>query len=550
MQNNHSFRITARRIDLLGSSISASTIVVENGIITAIEPADDANCTTFLLPGFIDAHVHVESSLLIPSEFARMAVVHGMVGTISDPHEIANVLGVFGVEYMLKNAARVPFHFFFGAPSCVPATVFETAGDTINPAQVEYLLKRPDIWYLAEVMNYPGVLAGDEDMIAKIDAAKRCGKPVDGHAPGLRGDDVVRYAAAGITTDHECFTLDEALDKIKAGMWVQIREGSAARNFDALHTLLGSHPERVMLCSDDKHPDNLLEGHINVQVKRALSLGYNLFDVLRASSWNVKQHYNLPVGMLQVGDSADFIEIDSIEQFNILGTWIQGEQVASKGKTNIHHHEERPENRFHSREVKLEELFFPAQNGQLRVIEALEGQLITRELHLPPRINEEGNVLSQPDQDILKIVVVNRYHDAPPAIAFIRNFGLKKGAIASTVAHDSHNIIATGCTDEEILRAINLLMLSKGGLCAVDKEEDHLLALPVAGLMSNDDGWEVAKRYIHLDTFVKEKLGSKLRAPYMTLSFMALLVIPQLKLSDKGLFDGSTFRFTSNWAEA
>ncbi len=550
MQNTHSFRITARRIDLLSRSISASTLVVENGIIQSIEPANEVECTTFILPGFIDAHVHVESSLLIPSEFARMAVVHGMVGTISDPHEIANVLGVFGVEYMLRNAAKVPFHFFFGAPSCVPATVFETAGDAIDPQGVDYLLGKKDIWYLAEVMNYPGVLAGDPDMIAKIEAAKRHNKPIDGHAPGLRGEEAIRYASAGITTDHECFTLEEALDKIKAGMFIQIREGSAARNFEALHPLLASHPQKVMLCSDDKHPDNLLEGHINVQVKRALALGYNLFDVLSAASYNVKLHYNLPVGMLQVGDSADFIEIDNLEHFNIRGTWIRGEKVAENGKTNIHHQEERPENRFHSREVTLEELYLPVQDGNLRVIEALEGQLITRELHIPARVNEQGNCLSQPDQDVLKLVVVNRYQDAPPAISFIRNFGLKKGAIASTVAHDSHNIIATGCSDEEILRAINLLMISKGGLCAVDKEEDHLLALPVAGLMSNDDGWEVAKRYIHLDTFVKEKLESKLRAPYMTLSFMALLVIPQLKLSDKGLFDGSTFRFTSNWAEA
>ena len=549
MATTNTFRITAQCIDLLKQTILPQTLEIENGIITRITPATDEACTTFLLPGFIDAHVHVESSLLIPSEFARMAVVHGTVGTISDPHEIANVLGVFGVEYMLRNAAKVPFHFFFGAPSCVPATVFETAGDTIGPEGVEYLLKRPDIWYLAEVMNYPGVLNGDPDMLAKIAAAKRCGKPVDGHAPGLRGEEAMRYASAGITTDHECFTLEEALDKIKAGMFIQIREGSAARNFDALHPLLGSHPENVMLCSDDKHPDNLLEGHINVQVKRALALGYNLFDVLRAASWNVKQHYNLPVGMLQLGDAADFIEIDTIENFNILGTWIQGEQVAAHGKTNIHHHQEVPENRFHSRTVSTDEIFLQAQEGHLRVIEALEGQLITRELHLPARCNAEANVVSQPDQDILKIVVVNRYHDAPPAVSFIKNLGLKKGAIASTVAHDSHNIIAAGCSDEEIVRAINLLMISQGGLCALDQDEEHVLALPVAGLMSNDDGWEVARRYIHLDAFVKEKLGSPLRAPFMTLSFMALLVIPQLKLSDKGLFDGSTFRFTSNWAE-
>jgi len=541
--------LTAYCIDLLSNSINPRKITIEDGIIRNIESADESECNSFILPGFIDAHVHVESSLLIPSEFARMAVVHGMVGTISDPHEIANVLGVFGVEYMLRNAAKVPFHFFFGAPSCVPATVFETAGDTIDIPGVEYLLNRDDIWYLAEVMNYPGVLSNDPDMLGKIAAAKRIGKPVDGHAPGLRGDEAKRYADAGISTDHECFTLDEALDKIHAGMHILIREGSAARNFEALHPLLGSHPDKVMLCSDDKHPDNLLEGHINIQVKRALALGYNLFDVLRAASWNVKQHYNLPVGMLQIGDSADFIEIDNLEHFTILGTWIKGTKVAEQGKSFIQHQEERPENRFHSREVSEDELFVQAENGKLRVIEAHDGQLITTEFHASPRLDDSGNVLSQPDQDILKIVVVNRYQQAPPAISFIKNIGLKKGAIASTVAHDSHNIIACGCSDEEITRAINLLMISKGGLCALDHDEEHLLALPVAGLMSNGDAWEVAKHYTQLDSFVKEKLGSPLRAPFMTLSFMALLVIPNLKLSDKGLFEGNSFRFCGNWVD-
>ena len=539
-------QLYVKLIDLKLREIRPSRVTVEKGLIVSVEPASSDQCEHFVLPGFIDGHVHVESSLLIPSEFARMAVVHGTVGTISDPHEIANVLGVAGVEFMLDNASRVPFHFFFGAPSCVPATIFETAGDAIDSAAVEKLLARKDIWYLAEMMNFPGVLNGDPEVMAKIEAAKKLNKPVDGHAPGLRGPDAMAYAAAGITTDHECFTLEEALDKIAAGMKIQIREGSAARNFEALHPLLGTHPGKVMLCSDDKHPDNLLEGHINVQVKRSLALGYNLFDVLRAASWNVKEHYGLAVGMLQVGDAADFIEIDNTEDFTILRTWIKGEKVAENGKTLIRRVDEEAINHFHSRELKQSDFTLKPEEGKLRVIEALEGQLITNELLVDALVRDE-NVVSNPAEDILKIVVINRYNEAPPAISFIKNIGLKRGAIASTVAHDSHNIIAVGCSDEEICNAVNLLMISKGGLCAVHNDVEHLLALPVAGLMSTDDGWEIARRYIHLDEFVKESLGSTLKAPFMTLSFMALLVIPKLKLSDKGLFDGGAFRFCGNW---
>jgi adenine deaminase len=545
----NSFTKKARLIDLVKRTIEPVEIAVEDGILINIKPVPESECSSYILPGFIDAHVHIESSLLIPSEFARMASIHGTVGTISDPHEIANVLGIPGVEYMLQNAGKVPFHFFFGAPSCVPATAFETAGDCINPQGVETLLKRDDIWYLAEVMNYPGVLAGDADMMEKIDAAKRIGKPIDGHAPGLRGEMANRYAAAGITTDHECFTLDEALDKIEAGMHILIREGSAARNFEALHPLLRSHPDRVMLCSDDKHPDNLFEGHINVQVKRALQLGYNLFDVLRASSWNVKQHYKLPVGMLQVGDGADFIEIDSLDQFTVLETWIDGLRVAAHGKSFIQSIQEEAINKFHSRNIKPDQLRLEVSTGKIRVIEALEGQLITNELLVAPLISDTGNVISNLREDVLKIAVVNRYAEEPPAIGFIKNFGLKKGAIASTVAHDSHNIIAVGCSDEELCKAINLLMISKGGLCATCQDEEHLLALPVAGLMSTSNGFEVTRQYIHLDNFVKQTLGSNLRAPFMTLSFMALLVIPSIKLSDKGLFDAQKFRFCGNWGD-
>jgi adenine deaminase len=533
-----------KRIDLRQNKIVASQIEVANGRIVAIVDVPDETCEHFIMPGFVDAHVHIESSLMIPSEFARMAVLHGTVGTISDPHEIANVMGVSGVEYMLENAARVPFHFFFGAPSCVPATLFETAGDTIDPKDVEYLIKRNDIWYLAEVMNFPGVLAGDEDLLKKIESARRAGKPVDGHAPGLTGKDVLDYANAGISTDHECFTLEEALEKIAAGMKIQIREGSAARNFDALHPLLSLHPEKVMFCSDDKHPDSLAEGHINLLVKRSLELGYDLFDVLKAASKNTIEHYQLPVGLLEPGDAADFIIVDNLKDFNVLSTYVKGIKVAEKGKTHIASVAAEARNKFMVREVQLDELHVKPGGPAIKTIEALDGQLITNVIYEKPTVDEFGNCVSNTDRDVLKIAVINRYENKAPAIGFIKNIGLKRGAIASSVAHDSHNIVVTGCSDAEMQRAVNLLMQTRGGLCAVLGPEDHILPLPVAGLMSTSDAFATTETYIALDRFVKEKLGSHLRAPYMTLSFMALLVIPSLKLSDRGLFDGSKFCFT------
>jgi adenine deaminase len=544
MQQN--FRIFAHTINIVNKTTFPCEVVVENGKIVSIEPCDEDLCSTYILPGFIDAHVHIESSLLVPSEFARMAVLHGMVGTVSDPHEIANVLGVKGVEYMLEDAAQVPFHFFFGAPSCVPATQFETAGATLDVDAVSKLLLRSDIWYLAEMMNYPGVIQRDPDVMAKIAFAHQYHKPVDGHAPGLRGNDMKLYASAGIVTDHECFTLDEAIEKINAGMIIQIREGSAARNFEALHPLLKLHPEKVMFCSDDKHPDSLMEGHINLLVKRALALNYDLYDVLRAASLHVRNHYKLLVGMLQVGDQADFIEIDHPNSFQILRTWIRGECVAEIGKSNIKSVQPEIVNQFIEREIDPTEIeIIATEQPYICAIEAFEGQLITGSFKFPHGKKPGEKITAFPKEDVLKIVVVNRYENKPPAVAFIKNLGLISGAFASTVAHDSHNIIAAGCDDEAILKSIRLLMANKGGLAAVNESKHCVLPLPVAGLMSNLDAWKIANEYIQIDQFVKEKLGSPLRAPFMTLSFMALLVIPELKLSDKGLFDGKNFRFCS-----
>jgi len=535
-----SFSIEAQLIDLHSDSIYPARITVKDGKIESITRISNAP-DHFILPGFVDAHVHVESSMLIPSEFARLAVMHGTVATISDPHEIANVMGVKGVDYMIENGRKVPFHFFFGAPSCVPATGFETAGACIDANDIDALMQRDEILYLAEMMNFPGAINRDPEIMAKIDAAHKYNKPVDGHAPGLMGEPLKSYFSAGISTDHECFKYEEALEKLNLGMKVWIREGSAARNFEALIPLLHDFPDRMAFCSDDLHPDSLLEGHINLLVKRALAKGHKLFPVLKAASVNIIKHYNLPVGMLREGDGADFILIDNLTDFSIQKTYIKGCLVAEKGATYISPVASETINNFHCKTKKPADFAIPARSASVKVIEVLDGQLITNKLQLHCK-EKNGLAISDTDRDILKIAVVNRYADAPPALAFIKNFGLKRGAIASCVAHDCHNIVAVGTNDDDLCTAINLIIEAKGGISACDDQFRQVLALPVGGIMTNRDGFETAELYTTIDQAAKD-MGATLRAPFMSLSFMALLVIPQLKLSDRGLFDGNQFKF-------
>jgi adenine deaminase len=533
--------IKSNLIDIIAKKIYAAEVVIDNSKIVSITKISET-LNTYILPGFVDAHVHVESSMLVPSEFARIAVTHGTVGTISDPHEIANVLGVSGVDYMIDNAKQVPFHFYFGAPSCVPATNFETAGAVIDSNDIDQLLSRKEIVYLAEMMNFPGVIYKDKEVLKKIASAKKHNKPIDGHAPGLMGDDMKHYFDAGITTDHECFGYIEALEKLQHGVKVLIREGSAAKNFETLISLLKEYPEQIMFCCDDKHPDNLIESHINDHVKRAIKLGHDLYDVLRAASYNVINHYKLPIGLLQVGDSADFIEIDNIDDFTILKTYISGNLVAENGQSFITSVNAPIVNNFNCSLKQAADFKLKNESDRIRVIECLDGQLITDELCVQSysiKGFEESNI----EQDILKIAVVNRYHDAPVAKAFIKNVGLKHGAIASCVAHDCHNIVVVGTNDDDMCRAVNLIIKAKGGISLANGAEELVLELPIAGIMTNQAAEEVAVAYTKLDQRAKA-LGSKLRAPYMSLSFMALLVIPELKLSDKGLFNGKRFEFT------
>ncbi len=539
--DNENFSIAGQIVDIAGRTTYPGRIVVEQGIISSVETLEEAP-PHYLLPGFVDAHIHIESSLLVPSEFARLAVPFGTVATVSDPHEIGNVLGLDGVRYMLANGEQVPFKFYFGAPSCVPATPFETAGATIDVAGVTELLADKRIKYLAEMMNWPGVLARDPEVMAKIAAAQQAGKPVDGHAPGLRGEQARQYIAAGISTDHECFTAEEALDKLRHGMYVQIREGSAARNFAALHHLLHDHAHQMMLCSDDKHPDSLIEGHIDQLVRRAVAAGIDVYKVLQAACVNPVKHYGLEVGLLQPGDPADFIVVNNLQEFRVLQTYIDGQLVAQDGRSLLSHLPAEPVNQFACSPKRAADFALPVKGNTIKVIEALDGELVTNRLDLPATI-VNGLAVADPQRDILKLTVVNRYADEPPAVAFIKGFGLQQGALASSVGHDSHNITAVGVDDESLARAVNLVIANRGGLAAAGPDTEQVLPLPVAGLMSNRDGYEVAQDYIALDRLSKE-LGSSLRAPFMTLSFMALLVIPALKLSDKGLFDGERFAFT------
>jgi adenine deaminase len=532
--------IQGQLVDIENRKIFSAEISIENGKIIKIEEKQH-DVKSFLLPGFIDAHIHIESSMLVPTEFARLAVIHGTVATVSDPHEIANVLGKDGVKFMVENGNKSPLKFNFGAPSCVPATSFETSGAVINAGDIKELLALPEIKYLAEMMNYPGVIFKDEEVLKKIAWAKHYNKPIDGHAPGLRGEDAKKYAEPGISTDHECYTYEEAEEKLSLGMKVIIREGSAAKNFEALIDLLPEYYKNMMFCSDDKHPDDLVLGHINQLCARAIARGIDVFKVLEAACINPVTHYNLDVGQLKIGDPADFIMVQDLTHFEVLQTYIEGKLVAENGKSYIQPSAFEKPNNFNTSYKKIEDLKVPATGDDIKVIEAMDGELITNELKLQT-LEKDGNLISDIENDILKITVVNRYEDKPAAIAFIKNFGLKKGAIASSVAHDSHNIIAVGTSDEEICNAVNLIIKHKGGICSVNKKDEKILPLPIAGIISDKDGWEAGKLYQEIDKMAKD-LGSTLKAPFMTLSFMALLVIPDLKLSDKGLFSGKKFDF-------
>lgn len=535
--------ISGQIVDLVNSRIFEGTIGIENGKIINI---DESRChckSQFIMPGFVDSHVHIESSLLVPTEFARLVVPHGTVASVSDPHEIANVLGVDGVKYMIDVARKSPFKFYFGAPSCVPATVFETSGATINSDAIEELLSLDDIKYLAEMMNYPGVIFDDDEVVRKIESARRHNKPVDGHAPLLSGEELKKYCSAGIVTDHECSSIDEAREKIKLGMKIQIREGSAAKNFNNLIELLNESPETVMFCTDDAHPHDLINSHINELVKRAIDFGFNIFDVLRAATLNPIRHYNLEVGLLQKNDPADFIIVDNFNDFNILKTYINGELVAKNGKSLLDKIDVATVNNFVAEKVTASDFNVTDDGSDINIIGVVEGEIITDKIVGRTKVLD-NSLVSDVDNDILKIAVINRYEKKKPSVGFIKNFGLKRGALASSVAHDSHNVVIIGCDDESMANAANMIIENNGGFAIYADDIEKCLPLPIAGIMTNDDAFKVAKEYMEIRDLAKS-LGSNLDDPFMTMEFMALLVIPKLKLSDKGLFDCDKFQIIS-----
>lgn len=531
--------ISGQYIDISKREIYPADILIENGIIISITPCIEAP-DHYIMPGFVDAHIHIESSMLIPTEFSKLALVHGTIGTVSDPHEIANVLGIKGIDFMIENAKLSPLKCLFGAPSCVPATSFEHSGASISADDIHQLLSRDDIGYLSEMMNFPGVLNNDEEILKKMSSARFFNKPIDGHAPGLLGNDAKTYISHGISTDHECTSLQEALDKISYGMKILIREGSAAKNFDELHPLISLFPHMCMFCSDDKHPDSLLEGHINILVKKAIHLGYDLFDVLSIACVHPVKHYSMPIGLLNIGDPADFIIVDSLIDFTVKSVFINGEQVVQNGilDCTIPSVSYNDMSICNTKNITEKDIILYGESSLVHVIEAIPGQIVTgRSLYKMESI--DGILRSSTTDDILKIIVINRYSDSKPAIGFIKGFGLKCGAIASTIAHDSHNIIAVGVDDTSIMKAVNALIEEKGGISLYNNTLS-VLPLDIAGLMSSQDAHTVANRYIEIERLVKQT-GCTMPAPYMALSFMALLVIPTLKLSDIGLFDGEIF---------
>lgn len=521
-------KIEGQIVDIVAREIFQGSVEFENGIITAVNH-HDTDSKHYIMPGFVDAHNHIESSMLSPREYARYALKHGTIATVSDPHEIANVCGKEGVLFMVEEADISPMKECFAVPSCVPATPFCTSGAVLDALAVTELLQDPRTFALAEMMNFPGVIDKDPDCIAKIEAAHRLGKPVDGHAPLISGELLKQYVSAGISTDHEVSTLEEAMEKIALGMKILIREGSSTHNFTALHPLIQNHKDMLMFCTDDLKASDLLNDHINKLVRKSVMLGYNLFDVLQIATLNPVKHYNIPMGLLQVGDSADFIICDNLLYFRPIATYVEGQNVFN------HPYQPAPKllNNFKAEAINCKDIAKELDKEAHDVIQVIDGELFTKHLKL------SKNEMSQTQ----KIVVVNRYEaKAPIGVGYIKGYDLQSGAIAQSIAHDSHHIIATGSSDELIVKAINRLIEMKGGIVVVDEQSETSLALPIAGLMSNAPIEEVSMAQQELLAHLR-RLSCPLQAPIVTLSFMQLIVIPELKITDQGMFDVAKFAY-------
>jgi len=564
-------KFTAYILDVLTESIYPARITIEDGIFKEIDPIAVTEETRIdvdglLVPGFIDAHIHIESSMLTPQQFAKMAVRHGTTTVVCDPHEIANVSGIEGIEFMIDNASRVPFNFYFTAPSCVPATAFETSGATLDVEDIEYLLQKQEVVGLAEMMNFPGVINGDEEVLAKLRIARKYGKPIDGHAPLVTGRELDKYIAQHIVTDHECSNFAEAMEKKQKGMRIMVRDGSSAKNMAALFDFseklnhlkkqdgFSIIPTEIIerrlhspifdfIVSDDKHPNDLIEGHLDNSIKKASKLGIDIIQAIEMVTVNPANHFNLDGGVIVTGAKADFVVIDNLHDFNVLETYVDGECVFDGENVLFDVEEVEVENSVNACEKTAEDfdVYFDGDECEVNVIECFNGELLTNKTTAKLKCRD-GKVQSDIYQDVLKIAVVERYGSNSISNAFIKGFNLKKGAIASSVAHDSHNIIVVGYDSEMMARAVNTIIDNGGGFAVVSEDFEDSLSLPIAGLMSNEDAYVIAEKLNTLHKMVKA-LGCSLDAPFMTMAFMALLVIPSLKISDMGLFDGDNFEF-------
>jgi adenine deaminase len=532
--------IEGNLVDVVREAVFPARIETSHGIITLIERVDK-EFRDFLVPGLIDAHIHIESSLLSPSRFAEAAVPHGTTAVIADPHEIANVLGLEGIDYMVRDAAAVPLRFYFTAPSCVPATPFETSGAVLGPREVEKLLERDNFIALGELMNYPGAIRGDPDVIAKIDVARRLRKPVDGHCPLLSGEPLRAYVGLGISTDHECTTAAEALEKHALGMRVMVREGSVSKDLEALAPFARDH--EFLLVSDDLLLPDLLRGHLDRSLAAAVSLGIDPFRALRAATINPARHYGLPLGLLEAGRMADIVRVADLGSFRILEVYIGGRRAAGQGRPTFVARPEPLPGRLSVRERSPRDFAVRASgpSAKVRSIGLVKDSLLTQSLKATLSV-EDGLVMPDADRDILRIAVVNRYRDAPVANGFVTGFGLKDGAIAGSVAHDSHNIIAVGAGAGDVADAVNRVIREGGGFSACASGRGAILPLPVAGLMSAEPAAAVGETLDRLHAMA-EAQGSTIPRPFMAMSFLSLLVIPSLKIGDRGLFDVDAFRF-------
>jgi len=548
-----------RIVNVFTREVAAGNVAVQGGVIAGVGEAYTEGLEEIdvagkvLIPGLIDAHIHIESTLLLPAELARAVVPHGTTAVIADPHEIANVLGVAGVEFMFAAAAGLPLDYFFTVPSCVPSTAMETAGGEIGAAQVAELLRHPRVMGLAEMMNYPGVLAAAEPVLGKIATARAGGLILDGHAPRLGGTDLQAYIGSGISTDHECVSAAEALEKVRLGMKVIIRQGSAAKNLEALLPVVAQAGSSMfMLGSDDREVSDLLEkGHMDDILRDAVAGGCDPLAAVQMASLNTALHYRLPRrGALAPGYRADIVAVDDLEQFNVALVVKDGRVVSRDGVLTVEIDAPLSGGAVRcsirlARPAGPGDFAFPATAAErVPVIGVIPGQIVTEKLFLEPTRSQTGAIIADPERDLLKLAVLERHRRSGRiGLGLVKGLGLREGAVASSVAHDSHNLIVAGVEEEAMARAVNTLVEMEGGFVVVDRggAVRASLPLPVAGLMPTAPAEHVAAALQELDAAARAQ-GARPEHLFQTLSFLALPVIPHLKLTDYGLVDVDSFR--------